>query len=328
MKRRMIKVVAALASACMVASSFAGAAFAAEGDGSTPRNETLYFAGQQWGAINDWNPMSANSNNAMGIQQKDATRTLIYETLFMYNLLDNKMYPLLGTEYSWDDDNMSSMTVKLNPDAKWSDGTAVTAADVAATFDYNVKCQSSYGVEMTAYIESMTAVDDQTVTIKTVVGEDGKAVNQLMVQQMLGKMYIMQKAYLETVEARCESPEAMKLDPMDDLVASGPYKPYYDDDQKVVFVRDDNYWGQAESMWGKLPVPKYIGHTIFGDNAAALLALQNGEVDVSQAFITGVEKLWEEQDLPITTYIDEPPYNLAGTIPSCWFNLDKPGLTA
>ena len=33
MKRRMIKVVAALASACMVASSFAGAAFAAEGDG-------------------------------------------------------------------------------------------------------------------------------------------------------------------------------------------------------------------------------------------------------------------------------------------------------
>ena len=326
MKRRMIKVVAALASACMVASSFAGAAFAAEGDGSTPRNETLYFAGQQWGAINDWNPMSANSNNAMGIQQKDATRTLIYETLFMYNLLDNKMYPLLGTEYSWDDDNMSSMTVKLNPDAKWSDGTAVTAADVAATFDYNVKCQSSYGVEMTAYIESMTAVDDQTVTIKTVVGEDGKAVNQLMVQQMLGKMYIMQKAYLETVEARCESPEAMKLDPMDDLVASGPYKPYYDDDQKVVFVRDDNYWGQAESMWGKLPVPKYIGHTIFGDNAAALLALQNGEVDVSQAFITGVEKLWEEQDLPITTYIDEPPYTLAGTIPACWFNLDKPGL--
>ena len=79
MKRRMIKVVAALASACMVASSFAGAAFAAEGDGSTPRNETLYFAGQQWGAINDWNPMSANSNNAMGIQQKDATRTLIYD---------------------------------------------------------------------------------------------------------------------------------------------------------------------------------------------------------------------------------------------------------
>ena len=27
---------------------------------STPRNETLYFAGQQWGTVNDYNPMSAN----------------------------------------------------------------------------------------------------------------------------------------------------------------------------------------------------------------------------------------------------------------------------
>ena len=35
--------------------------------GELPRNETLYFAGQQWGTVNDYNPMSANSNNAMVI---------------------------------------------------------------------------------------------------------------------------------------------------------------------------------------------------------------------------------------------------------------------
>lgn len=326
MKRRTMKMVAALAAASMLATSMGVGAFASEADGSTPRNETLYFAGQQWGAINDWNPMSANSNNAMAIQQKDSTRTLIYETLFMYNLLDNELYPLLGSEWSWDDENMSAMTVKLNADAKWSDGTAVTAADVAATFDYNVKCESSYGLEMTAYIESVEAVDDLTVSIKSVVGEDGKAVNQLMILQMLQKMYIMQKAYLETVEARCESLADMKLDPMDDLVASGPYMPYYDDDQKVVFIRDDNYWGQAESMWGSLPVPKYIGHVIYKDNAAGLLALKSGEVDISQQFNTDVQKMWEEEELPITTYIDEEPYNLASTIPTCWFNVEVPGL--
>ncbi|MDO4297789.1 MAG: ABC transporter substrate-binding protein [Lachnospiraceae bacterium] len=326
MKQRTMKLVAAFAAACMAATSFSASAFAAEVEGSTPRNETLYFAGQQWGTINDWNPMSANSNNAMAIQQKDSTRTLIYETLFMYNLLDNQLYPLLGSEWSWDDEKMSAMTVKLNPDAHWSDGTPLTAADVVATFDYNVKCQSSYGVEMTAYIASMEAVDDQTVSIKSVVGEDGVAVNQLMIQQMLQKMYIMQKAYLETVEGRCESAEDMKLDKMDDLVATGPYKPYYDDDQKVVFVRDDNYWGQAESMWGSLPAPKFIAHTIFGGNDAGLTAFKQGEVDVSQQFNTDVQKMWEEEDLPVTTYIDEAPYNLASTIPSCWFNVEVPGL--
>lgn len=64
--------------------------------GELPRNETLYFAGQQWGTVNDYNPMSANSNNAMVIAQGDASRVLVYETLYMWNPLDAKMYPLLA----------------------------------------------------------------------------------------------------------------------------------------------------------------------------------------------------------------------------------------
>ena len=102
--------------------------------GSTPRNETLYFAGQQWGTINDWNPMSANSNNAMAVSQSDASRVLIYETLFMYNMLDGSLHGLLATDYEWNDDQ-TELTVHMNPDAKWSDGTPVTAEDVAYTFD-------------------------------------------------------------------------------------------------------------------------------------------------------------------------------------------------
>lgn len=64
--------------------------------GEFPRNETLYFAGQQWGTVNDYNPMSANSNNAMVLAQGDASRVLVYETLYMWNPLDAKMYPLLA----------------------------------------------------------------------------------------------------------------------------------------------------------------------------------------------------------------------------------------
>lgn len=300
----------------------------ASGDvNSTPRNETLYFAGQQWGTINDWNPFSANSNNAMAISQKDSSRTLIYETLFMFNMLDGQLYPLLATDWAWDDDAMTSLTVHLNPDAHWSDGSALTAEDVAYTWDCNVKYESSLGVDFPNYIESITAVDDTTVAIKCALDDAGAPTNPLKVQQLLQQMYIMQKAYLETVEARNDSDkEAMKLDKMDDLVASGPYMPFYDDDQKVVFVRDENYWGQADSMWGKLPVPKYIAHVIYADNNAGQIALKAGEVDVCQQFITDVQKLWEEEGLPITTYIDEPPYGQCATMPSCWMNVDVEGL--
>lgn len=300
----------------------------ASGDvNSTPRNETLYFAGQQWGTINDWNPFSANSNNAMCIQQKDSSRTLIYETLFMFNMLDGQLYPLLATDWAWDDDSMTSLTVHMNPDAHWSDGSALTAEDVAYTWDCNVKYESSLGVDFPNYIESITAVDDTTVAIKCALDDAGAPTNPLKVQQLLQQMFIMQKAYLETVEARNDSDkEAMKLDKMEDLVASGPYMPFYDDDQKVVFIRDENYWGQADSMWGKLPVPKYIAHVIYADNNAGQIALKAGEVDVCQQFITDVQKLWEDEGLPITTYIDEPPYGQCATMPSCWMNVDVEGL--
>ena len=40
--------------------------------GDLPRNETLYFGGQQWGEVNSWNPVGANQNNAMAIASNAA----------------------------------------------------------------------------------------------------------------------------------------------------------------------------------------------------------------------------------------------------------------
>lgn len=298
----------------------------ASSEGTTPRNETPYFAGQQWGTVNDWNPLSSNSNNAMAITQWNTSRILVYETLFMYNSLDGKLYPLLATDYGWNDDQ-TEMTVHLNPDAKWSDGTQVTAEDVAYTWEAHVKYGSSIGNDYSAYIESILPQDDATVVIKAKLDEDGKAVNPLKVVEYLPKVYVMQKAYLQTVEERNNSDaDTVKTDQMQDFVSSGPYTRYYDDDQKVVLVRNDDYWGQADSMWGKLPAPKYIAHTIYKDNSAGQIALSQGEVDVAQMFITDVQKLWEEDGLPITTYIDEAPYGIGTTMPTCWFNVEKPGL--
>jgi peptide/nickel transport system substrate-binding protein len=293
---------------------------------STPRNETLYEAGQQWGTINDWNPMSANSNNGLAMAANEQSRVLVYETLFMFNSLDGNLYPLLGTEYSWDD-AQTELTVKLNPDAKWSDGTQVTAEDVKYTYDTHVKYQSSTGADYSTYIDSFEAVDDGTVVIKAKLGDDGKAVNPLKVTAFLNNVYIMQKAYLQTVEERNgEDADAVKQDTMEDMVHSGPYAPYISNDQKAVIIRDDNYWGQAPSMWGKLPVPKYIAHTIYKDNAAGQVALSQGEVDVCQQFITDVQNLWLEDGLPISTWLDDAPYGACEVMPSMFFNVERPGL--
>ncbi|MBE5978463.1 MAG: ABC transporter substrate-binding protein [Paenibacillaceae bacterium] len=292
--------------------------------GSTPRNETLYFNGQQWGTINDWNPLSSNSNNAMAVTQQDNARVLVYETLFMYNMLDGKLYGLLGKDYSWND-AQTELTITLNPDAKWSDQTPVTAQDVAYTFDCHKKYASAQGSDYSNYIDSVVAKDDHTVIFKAKLDDKGLPENPLKVVEYVPKIYVLQKAYLQKVEQRNgNDADKIKQDRMDDFVASGPYKSYYNDDQKVVFVRDDNYWGKA--LWGKLPAPKYITHVIYENNAAGDTAFKAGEVDVSQQFITNVQKLWEEDGLPISTYIDEAPYGVCATMPTAFFNVEKPGL--
>ncbi len=133
-------------------------------------------------------------------------------------------------------------------------------------------------------------MDAQTVVVKAKLDENGNAVNPLLVAAYVSSNYVIQKAWTEALEARSEG-DATKLmaDPAEDVVYSGPYHKFFADDTKVVYVRDDNYWGQDASMWGKLPAPKYLAHTIFKDNAAGTTALQAGEVDVSQQFNSNVQ---------------------------------------
>jgi peptide/nickel transport system substrate-binding protein len=292
-----------------------------------PRNETLYFNGQQWSAVVGWNPYSNSNNNAMAIAQQDSARVIMFETPYLYNMLDGKVYPLLADgDYQWND-AMTELTFKINSAAHWSDGTPVTAEDAAYTWATHVKYNTPTGAANIDYIEDIQAVDDMTVVIKAKLDDAGKAVNPLLVAAYVSTNYVNQKAWTQTLEERVGGdPTELLADPAEDVVFSGPYYKFFSDDTKVVYVRDDNYWGQDASMWGRLPAPKYLAHTIFKDNAAGSVALAKGEVDVSQQFNSNIQLLWENYGLPISTYLPEPPYGIGASLPTAFYNLNSPGL--
>ncbi len=294
---------------------------------SLPRNETLYFNGQQWGTVVGWNPYSSNMNNAMAIAQQDSSRTPMFETLYMYNMIDGKQYPLLADgDWTWNDD-MTEITVKINQAAHWNDGTPVTAEDVAYTWEANVKYETAAGVGYVAFIDTIEVVDDYTVVVKAALTEDGAAVNPLQVPAYLSYAYVIQKDWTQKLEERVAGDAAsFKNDAAEDVTFTGPYGPYFSDDTKVVLVRDDNYWGQDASMWGALPAPKYLAHIIYADNNAGFLALKAGEVDVSQQFNANVQDLWLVDNLPISTYLDDAPYSISASLPTAYYNLNIPGL--
>ncbi|TFG68630.1 MAG: ABC transporter substrate-binding protein, partial [Anaerolineales bacterium] len=187
-----------------------------------PRNETLYFNGQQWGPVVCWNPYSSNCNNAMADVQQDNARVTMFETPYLYNMLDGKVYPLLADgPFTWDA-GMTEITFKLNAAAKWSDGTPVTAEDVAYTWASHVKYNTQFGAANKDFIDTIEAVDPQTVVVKAKLGADGKAVNPLIVNAYLSSNYVIQKAWTETLEARTAGDAAAFMaDVADDAVYSG-----------------------------------------------------------------------------------------------------------
>jgi len=266
-------------------------------------------------------------NNAMAIAQQDNARVIMFETPYLYNMLDGQVYPLLADgPYTWND-AQTEITFKLNPAAKWSDGTPLTADDVAYTWATNLKYSTNAGNNYKDFIDTIEAVDAQTVLVKAKLDADGKAVNPLQVPAYLSGNYVIQKAWTQTLEERTGGDAtAFLADPAEDVVYSGPYHKFFADDAKVIYVRDDNYWGQDASMWGKLPTPKYLAHAMFKDNAAGSVALAQGEVDISQQFNSNIQVLWLNYGLPVSTYLPEAPYGIGASLPTAFYNLKSNGL--
>ena len=290
-----------------------------------PREQTLYYNGQQWGSVGGWNPYSSQ-NNAMAISQQDNARVTMFETPYLYNMLTGEHYPLLADgPFTWNVDR-TQLTFKIKPAAHWSDNTPVTANDVAYTWASIV----NYGSDCCGYIEyinNITAVDAQTVLVEAKLDGDGEAINPLMVVSYLSTNYVIQKAWTQILEARTGGdPDAFKADLAEDVVYSGPYHKFYADDTIVALVRDDNYWGQDASMWGSLPSPTYLAHVIYVDNNAGFEALKAGEVDVSQQFNANVQDLWLVEGLPISTYLPDAPYGIGASLPTAFYNLNAYGL--
>jgi len=282
----------------------------------TPRNETLYINGLIWGAPANFNYLSGSAA-AFPCAEPGVGRILVYETLFMFNQLTGDLEPLVGESYEWTDPY--TLKVKLNKAAHWSDGTPLTAEDVA----YSYKLGEKYSIPWSSFLLYLKDVKAESPSV-VVLELNKEKYNKLSILDSLATVPLHPKHIWSEIEkeAGYDMAEIRKFF-NEDPVGSGPYKIMYYDDTKVIVIRDDNYWGKA--LFGKLPAPKYITHPIFKDNAAGNLAFKNGEIDVSQQFIPNVWKMWED-GTPIKCYLDDFPYYIPGSIPSIFFNLSKKGL--
>ena len=290
-----------------------------------PRNDTLFLGGIQWEIPNGFNPHHGHAFNFGISTSSSGTRALVFETAYMYNLMTDELVPLLADgPFEWSDD-MTQLTYRIKRAAYWSDGTKVTAHDAAYSWYAGFYVPGENAL-WTDFIADVVALDDETVAVNAVMAGD-VPVFARMVERYIYETFILQQAWLETLLERNNfDPAEVSVDPGMDFVWSGPYTYYFFDETRNVLIRDDGYWGQHPSMWGSLPAPRFLAALTFADNAGIAAALAAGDIDVSQAFVANIHLLWEEQGLPVSTFMDEPPYGLCANMPTAHFNMTKPVL--
>ncbi len=292
-----------------------------------PRNETLAYFGWAWGTASSYNPMEAGGNVGMGIQN---SRFLIYESLYMYNMLTNVNEPLVAESPAVLSEDGTRYTVKMKENVTFNDGTPCLAKDVK--FSYDVHDTAKFpdivtnNPDIFTYISEVVAVDDYN--LEFVLNQDNY--NPLVAATYLSSVPILPEAvWMPRWEEH--GPAMTKLF-NEDTIATGPYKHFADDEARQILIRVDTYWGQAENMFGKLAKPKYITHELLADNDAGAIAFGEGRVDITQQFLANVETYMENMkdengNTLVKTYYNEPPHHLGWGNPSMVFNLNKPGLS-
>lgn len=266
------------------------------------RTETLYTSGTQWGPPSSWNPF-VDWGYAMG------TIGLCYETLFLYDPMVGEYIPWLAESGAWTSPDV--FTVKLREGLTWSDGQALTAEDVVFTTELGKLGPSTKDNVLWNWLQSATATDDTTIEFKF---------SDPLYQEWGNWLYSRAIVPKHLWEGRTE--EEVSSGANENPVGSGPYLYETHDQDRMVWVKNDNWW--AKTLMGLDVKPKRIVDIVNGSNNVALGLVLQGGLDLSNNFLPGIATL-VAGGYGVQTYYPEPPYMLSAN--TAWLlmnNTKKP----
>lgn len=219
---------------------------------------------QQNSITKNFNPfVPSSAANLLG------ATSLIYEPLLQFNAVKvGSQYNWLATGYSWSNGG-KKITFTIRPNVKWSNGSPLTAADVA--FTYNL-------------IKKYADANTTGLPIKT-VSSSGQKVTitfpspQYSNLQNITSVYIVPQSIWSKVGDPGKYTDA-------NPIGSGPYTLGSFTPQAVTLQANPSYWG------GK-PAVSQVRFPVYSSASSALAALQTDQLDWGGNFISGVKQVYE-----------------------------------
>jgi peptide/nickel transport system substrate-binding protein len=223
-----------------------------------PQGGTLRQAVQ--GTFDSVNPFIIKGNAAKDL------RTYIFESIMYRNYNEPfSLYCLLCETIDVSDDRQT-FTFKLRPEAKFSDGSPLTVADIVFTMETLRDHGRSNYKNAYSKIKKVETPDEHTIVFHQEVGD-----RELPL--LLGLMPVISKKSAERRDF--ESPS------MDGFIGSGPYtQGDAKADEIVIYKKNPNYWGKA------LPINKGLWNfdtlrfDYYRDANTAFEAFKKGDADI------------------------------------------------
>lgn len=278
-RKRLLFGAAALAASVAIAltgcsSSGSGSAAAGSGSGSGSSTVTL-FNGSVGNFTENFNPWLTTG------AELQPTQGVIYETLFYYNMSRSQApVPLLGTKYSWNS-NGTQLTVDVRQGAKWSDGSALTAADVAWTLNHyeSTPALNTLGQTWTTEQSGNSVVLTFPTTSFT------------LEPQILGNIAIVPEKIWSKI------PDVLKTTNTTP-VGSGPYMLKTFTPQSYTLQKNPHYWGTGADA-PKIDTVRYIS---LANADAATSALESGQVDWMGGYLPTLKSIVKQH--PNLSYVN------------------------
>ncbi|MDA8276672.1 MAG: ABC transporter substrate-binding protein [Actinomycetota bacterium] len=193
--------------------------------------------------------------------------SMIYEPLIQFDLANPTIqYPWLATSYQWNA-NGTSITFTIRKGVKWSNGTPLTPADVAFTYQLvqNNADINTGGLNITGV---STSGDQVTISFAT---------PQYTNLQSIANVYIVPKAIWSSVGDPGKYVDA-------NPVGTGPYVLKTFTPEGLTLTKNTSYWQPVAVNTLSFPV--------YSSNTTALEALQNNQAQWAGNFITGLNKIY------------------------------------
>src|SRR3954452_9563125 len=215
-----------------------------------------------------------------GLPSNAFAQGAMYEPLIAVPSGGSKTIPWLARSWKWSNGN-KTLTLHIATNAKWSDGKALTAADVVYSLTAGRQDKALDRIGLTGdgnEVASIKAKGAHTVVIRL------KAPDSQFIQAILNRAFVVPKH----IWSKVSDPATFTNS---NPVGSGPFNRIGRfTTQDYVLNKNPNYWQKG------LPKIGCLEYVQASSNDAALALIQNGQVDWTHNFVPNVDTAYEAKD--------------------------------